>query len=220
MCSLFCLYYNIEMNFKLFLTGSIFMSVFVFLMGIYFSNNFDFLEIFLLPDKLISSLEYGIWMAVLILLVLISSIIFPKIDPLKPDFKSFSKEYYLTIFSTELFILYIFILDLFKNFDFEFNYTTFLSLGFALVFWVASNFLFKVKRSWFLGIRTPWTIKSDLVFEKTNKVAGRLFRLLAGLSVLGFLLNDSCLYFSVIPLFIVMIFIFFYSYFIYQNHRV
>ena len=32
--------------------------------------------------------------------------------------------------------------------------------------------------NWFLGIRTPWTLSSEFVCHKTNRIGGRLFMLL------------------------------------------
>ncbi|MEM1515464.1 MAG: SdpI family protein [Candidatus Bathyarchaeia archaeon] len=32
------------------------------------------------------------------------------------------------------------------------------------------------KRNWFIGIRTPWTLSSDRVWEKTHRLGGKLFK--------------------------------------------
>ncbi|MDZ7769653.1 MAG: SdpI family protein [Woeseiaceae bacterium] len=42
----------------------------------------------------------------------------------------------------------------------------------ACVFLVIGNYLGKVRENFFLGIRTPWTLASDEVSSRTNRVAG------------------------------------------------
>jgi uncharacterized membrane protein len=52
----------------------------------------------------------------------------------------------------------------------------------GLLFMVIGNYLGKVHPNWFLGVRTPWTLASELVWRKTNRTAGWLF-VLAGLVI-------------------------------------
>ncbi len=40
---------------------------------------------------------------------------------------------------------------------------------------VMGNFLTKVHSNFFIGIRTPWTLSSERVWEKTHRLGGRLF---------------------------------------------
>jgi uncharacterized membrane protein len=47
------------------------------------------------------------------------------------------------------------------------------AVGFLLV--VIGNFLGKVRKNFFLGIRTPWTLASDEVWAKTHRLGGWCF---------------------------------------------
>jgi len=40
---------------------------------------------------------------------------------------------------------------------------------------VAGNYLGKARPNFFMGVRTPWTLSSDLSWEKTHRMLGRLF---------------------------------------------
>lgn len=40
---------------------------------------------------------------------------------------------------------------------------------------VCGNYLGKARPNFFLGIRTPWTLSSDLSWEKTHRMLGKLF---------------------------------------------
>ena len=40
---------------------------------------------------------------------------------------------------------------------------------------VGGNYLGKARANFFVGVRTPWTLSSDLSWEKTHRILGRLF---------------------------------------------
>jgi len=40
---------------------------------------------------------------------------------------------------------------------------------------VSGNYLGKARPNFFMGLRTPWTLSSDLSWEKTHRMLGRLF---------------------------------------------
>ena len=50
-----------------------------------------------------------------------------------------------------------------------------LIVAIAGVIAVAGNYLGKVRSNFFVGIRTPWTLSSDLAWEKSHRMLGRLF---------------------------------------------
>ncbi len=56
-------------------------------------------------------------------------------------------------------------------------------LGVAALIMIMGNYMGKLRRNFFAGIRTPWTITSEATWERTHRLAGRLF-VLAGLVVL------------------------------------
>lgn len=43
----------------------------------------------------------------------------------------------------------------------------------ALLLIVVGNFLGKSRSNFFIGVRLPWTLSSDLAWEKSNRIAGR-----------------------------------------------
>jgi uncharacterized membrane protein len=54
----------------------------------------------------------------------------------------------------------------------------------AVLLIVLGNFLGKSRANFFVGVRTPWSLSSDLAWEKSNRLAGRLF-VVTGLLTLG-----------------------------------
>ena len=43
------------------------------------------------------------------------------------------------------------------------------------LFIVMGNYMAKIKSNWFIGIRTPWTLSSETVWQKTHRLGGKLF---------------------------------------------
>jgi uncharacterized membrane protein len=63
-----------------------------------------------------------------------------------------------------------------------------MNAGLGLLFAVLGNFMGKITKNFFVGIRTPWTLASDEVWLRTHRLGGRLFVLAgAGLFVSGLL---------------------------------
>lgn len=70
--------------------------------------------------------------------------------------------------------------------------------GTGILFIVLGNYLPKTRQNWFLGIRTPWTLSSEYTWEKTHRLAGRLFFGVGFLSLLSaFTVNGIALVFVV-----------------------
>ncbi len=47
--------------------------------------------------------------------------------------------------------------------------------GVGLLFIVLGNYMGKVRKNFFIGIRTPWTLASDEVWSRTHRVGGKVF---------------------------------------------
>jgi len=96
----------------------------------------------------------------------------PLIDPLKKNYSKFVFPYFLlrTVFVEFLVLLNLFVLI--AGFDSGFPINYFILPLFFILFAVLGLFLPLVKRNYFVGIKTPWTIHSEQVWDKTHKLAG------------------------------------------------
>lgn len=56
-------------------------------------------------------------------------------------------------------------------------------LSIGALFTILGNYMGKLQRNFFIGIRTPWTIASEATWERTHRLGGKLF-VLGGLTVL------------------------------------
>ncbi len=58
-------------------------------------------------------------------------------------------------------------------------------IGIGVLFMVLGNYLGKVTKNFFVGIRTPWTLASDEVWLRTHRVGGMVFVAAGFLSVVS-----------------------------------
>jgi len=63
--------------------------------------------------------------------------------------------------------------------------------GVGLMFMVMGNYFGKLRSSFFIGIRTPWTLSSETVWKKTHRLGGKLFILAGGILLLASLLQQE-----------------------------
>ena len=70
-----------------------------------------------------------------------------------------------------------------KGINVYINKVIFGALG--ILFIVMGNYFGKIRKNFFLGIRTPWTLSSDEVWARTHRLAGRLFVLLGVFMLAG-----------------------------------
>jgi len=164
-----------------------------------------FWGLFLMP--LISLL-----MAVLLLLI-------PKIDPLKENIKKFRKYFDTFIVLILLFLFYIYSLTIIWNSGKTFNMTYAMVPVFAVIFYFAGILIEKAKRNWFIGIRTPWTLSNEEVWDKTHKIGGKLFKISAFISLLGLLSYKYAFWFVFLPIILMTVYLFLYSYFEFQKMK-
>ncbi len=107
----------------------------------------------------------------------------PLIDPLKKNYARFALPYYWlrTIMVLFLVLLYLYSLGMALGTEFNINY--FILPAFSILFISIGLVLPKVKKNYFVGIRTPWTLHSEEVWDKTHRFGGKLF-VVAGLVAL------------------------------------
>lgn len=136
----------------------------------------------------------------------------PKLDPLKKNIKIFEGEFNLFINFLLIFLFYIHILTIVWNLGYTFNFILFLTPAFSLLSYSIGVLLEKAKRNWFIGIRTPWTLSSDEVWDKTHKLGSKLFKYAALLPLLGMVFQNYAFYLTIFSLVGVSLYLVVYSY--------
>lgn len=142
----------------------------------------------------------------------------PKIDPLKQNIAKFRKYFDRFVLLIMIFLFYLYLITILWNFGFSFNIIQLLVPAFAALFYYCGILIEKAKRNWFIGIRTPWTMSSDKVWDKTHRLGGKLFKISGIISLLGLLSEDYAIYAVILPIISFTVFLFVYSYFQYRKN--
>ncbi len=146
-------------------------------------------------------------------------IMIPKIDPLKANIEKFKRYYYGFVSLLLIFLLYIYLLTILWNLGLRFNMVQLLAPALGVLFYFCGVLIGKAKRNWFIGIRTPWTLSNEKVWDKTHLIGGRLFKAAGLVALLGVFFPSYAILFVLIPVILVSLFTIVYSYFAYQKER-
>jgi uncharacterized membrane protein len=138
--------------------------------------------------------------------------IIPRIDPKKQNIQKFKKYFDLFISVFLLFFVYVYALTIFWNLGYHFILIQFMAPALALLFYTIGVMVKHAEPNWTIGIRTPWTLSSEEVWYKTHKLGGKLFQIVAFISLLGAVLPQYAFYFILFPIIIAVIYVFVYSY--------
>ncbi len=146
-------------------------------------------------------------------------LLIPNIDPLKANIATFRPIFNGFIVAILAFLLYVHVLTILWNLGYQsFRMSTVLLPGLGLIFIFAGLMMRQAKRNFFIGIRTPWTLSSDRVWDRTHRVGGVLFILCGLFALVGiFLPGVMAFLLLIIPLLAVTLFLMVYSYWLYQE---
>jgi len=143
----------------------------------------------------------------------------PKIDPLKYNIKKFRKYYDHFVVLIFVFLFYVYLLTIFWNIGARFNMTQLLIPAIGVLFYYCGILVENAKRNWFIGIRTPWTLSSDKVWNKTHKLGSKLFKISGILVFGGILFEKYIIWFILVPVIFVAAYTMIYSYLEYQKEQ-
>ncbi len=143
----------------------------------------------------------------------------PKIDPLRANIAAFRDVFNLFIVLFTGFMVYIYILTLLWNLGYTgFNMSEAMLPALGVLFFFTGYLMRKAKRNFFIGIRTPWTLSSDRVWDETHRVGSVLFMIAGVLAFLGsFIGGVTAVWFILVPTMASALVTLVYSYVLYQR---
>lgn len=125
-----------------------------------------------------SSKEFGAFFTpCLLILLYLMFLVLPKIDPKKERYEQFIKPYKILQNLVILFLAIMYYAVALYIFGYEINIGVIVPLFVGLLFVIIGNYMGKLKSNWFVGIRTPWTLSSEEVWNKTHRFGGKIFML-------------------------------------------
>jgi len=115
----------------------------------------------------------------------------PMMDPHKSNIESFANWYFWFKVALVFFLGSLYLMTLYAAMGWEVNVGRFVTLGIALLFAFIGAALPKMKKNYMIGIRLPWTLYSEAVWDKTHKFGGQLFLALAVIIALASFLPSA-----------------------------
>jgi len=175
-------------------------------LGAYFYNNF--------PETVVTHWNFAgqadgwgsgktnaIAMPLVLLAMYLLFLFLPYLDPKKERYEEFGRAYGIIKNSILGLMAFIFAAAGFSNLGYPVRIDLLTPFAVGAVFVVVGNYMGKVKANWFIGIRTPWTLSSEEVWNKTHRLGGRVF------VIAGFLFVATALVpvYMKLPLFILTV---------------
>lgn len=116
-----------------------------------------------------------------------------------------------------LFMLVIQLAVIAQSLDVGLDMTTIVMLALSVLFIFIGNYMGKIRRNFWMGIRTPWTLTNAVVWERTHRLGGWLFVAVGLIGIPCSFIPAIRIWGVVVPLIAVSIFLYIYSYVCYQQ---
>ena len=123
---------------------------------------------------LLPLVSLGVWLLMVAL---------PRIDPRKENYAKFRGSYDLVIAATITLLVAVHLMVLTAGLGVSMPIARLAPVAIGALMLVLGNVLPRARPNWWFGIRTPWTLSNDRVWERTHRVGGYLMTL-AGVAVI------------------------------------
>ena len=159
------------------------------------------------------------FMPVLSLAMLLLFMFLPTIDPLKKNYAAFRNEYDGLMALLIGFLYYVYVFTIAVNIGYQIVVAQYLAPAFAVLFFYLGMVLAKAKQNWFVGIRTPWTLSSESVWNKTHAIVSKLFKTAGVVALIGIFLPKIGLILAVAVVLAAAVFAIVYSYLEFEKEK-
>lgn len=102
-------------------------------------------------------------------------VLLPKISPKNFQVETFRATYDYVMLLVNLMMLAMQVIIVQSSLGAKWDMTRLIMVVLFAFFALMGNVLGRVKRNYWMGIRTPWTLSSDRVWEATHRAAGKLW---------------------------------------------
>lgn len=109
----------------------------------------------------------------------------PKIDPKRESYKKHKKAYNMTIYATVLFMVAIHWVTIYASLGNNINTKLLVNLGVGILFVVIGNYMGQIRHNYFFGIKNPWTLANEEVWNKTHRASRYVFIILGLLIIIS-----------------------------------
>lgn len=163
-------------------------------------------------DNYASKLVGSFLLPIVSIFVALIFVIIPLIEPKKENVKKFMKEYNLLAVIIVGFFAYLQYLVIYVALGNTIEMNRYITPAIGILFFFIGIMLNKAKQNYTIGIRTPWTLASKSVWEKTHKLGATLFKISGIICLFGLIIPLYAFYLILIPILASVIILFAYSY--------
>lgn len=127
----------------------------------------------------------GAFMAPLLNLGIYLMMLFiPLIDPKRDNYTRFARAYRMVRWGTVLILSLLYLVTIAAAVGYRVNVGMMVKSLVAILFIIIGNLLGQIRFNYFVGVRTPWTLSSEEVWQRTHRLSGKVW-VLGGLICLG-----------------------------------
>jgi uncharacterized membrane protein len=126
----------------------------------------------------------------------------PRIEPRRANLLRSSRAYLTVAVAALVLLTGVSIVTTLAALGYDVPISAVVGGGVGLLFIVLGNVLTTVRSNYMFGVRTPWTLTSDLAWDKTHRLMGRMWVIGGVLMFLASLLGSEALLLGVILLFV------------------
>lgn len=136
----------------------------------------------------------------------------PYLDPLRRNIEQFKDAYYQFIVMFVVFFLIVHGMVLASNLGLEINLTRLIAPAIGLLYIFIGGLMKHAKRNYMIGIRTPWTLSNEKVWDDTHRLGAKLFRGAGVIALAGVFFPNISMWFVLIPAIGISVIVLVYSY--------
>lgn len=158
-----------------------------FAVGVYFYQNFPtqvptHWNIQGQVDGYSSAIVGAFLLPSLALALYLMFLVLPYFDPKREEYANFASVYHRFKDLMVAFFYVLFILTGLNGLGYRIDIGFWVPILIGGLFVIIGAMMEKIKMNWFMGIRTPWTMSSETVWNKTHKLSSKVL-MLAGLLI-------------------------------------
>ena len=106
-------------------------------------------------------------------------LVLPCVDPRSERYADFRKVYHIVKDAIVVLFAGLYFMTGLSGLGKHVPIQVIVPVGIGILFMIIGNYMGKLRRNWWIGIRTPWTMSNEQVWNKTHRLGGKMF-LLAG----------------------------------------
>ncbi len=141
-----------------------------------------------------------------------------KVDPKSENYERHEGVYRLFRILLTAMMFGLYYLSLLGAMDKNVNVGLFVPILVGILFVIIGNYMGKIKQNFFIGIKTPWTLSNETVWNKTHRFGGNLFVIFGLLMILSSVVRATYLAPIILGFVVIIVFgTFLYSYIVFKK---